>query len=63
VLSSVSTRLGSEVPASFLFAVAGLSLLIVSKSPSLPVRQLEDRSRRLAEQIALLEEKLQRDTD
>jgi len=63
VLTSVSTRLGFEVPANFLFAVAGLILLFVSMQLSLQVGRLEDQSQRLAEEIALLKEKLHREPD
>jgi len=63
VLTTVSTRLGFEVPTNFLFAVAGLILLFVSMQLSLQVGRLEDRSQRLAEEVALLKEKLHRDAD
>lgn len=60
VLTAISTRLGFEVPANFLFAVAALILLFVSMQMSLEVGRLEDESQRLAEEIALINEELRR---
>jgi hypothetical protein len=60
LLAVVSARLGFQVPANFLFALAALVLLVVGMQLSLEVGRQEDRSQRLAEEVALLREELER---
>jgi hypothetical protein len=54
LLLRVSQRLGFQIPANFVFAIAALVLLIVGMQLSLEVGRLEDRSQRLAEEVGLL---------
>jgi hypothetical protein len=54
LLGEVSARLGFAVPANFLFALAALVLLVVSMQLSLEVGRLENRTQRLAEELAIL---------
>jgi hypothetical protein len=59
LLLSVSTRLGFQVPANFVFALAAIVLLVVGMQLSLEVGRLEDRSQRLAEEVGLLRQELE----
>jgi len=54
LLLRLSQRLGFQIPANFVFAIAALVLLIVGMQLSLEVGRLEDRSQRLAEEVGLL---------
>ncbi len=54
LLLRVSQRLGFQIPANFVFAIAALVLLVVGMQLSLEVGRLEDRSQRLAEEVGLL---------
>jgi hypothetical protein len=60
VLAWVSERLGFALPANLVFALAALVLLVVGMQLSLEVGRLEDRSQRLAEEVALLRHDLER---
>ena len=53
-LDHLATLLGFQVPANLLFAMAALVLLAVSMQLSLELGRVEDRSQRLAEEVALL---------
>ena len=53
-LGWVSVRLGVEVPANLLFFVASMVLLLISIQHSHELGRLEDRTRSLAEEVALL---------
>jgi hypothetical protein len=66
LLLRVSQRLGFQIPANFVFAIAALVLLVVGMQLSLEVGRLEDRSQRLAEEVGLLRhdiEQLRREHD
>ncbi len=54
LLRTVSQAVGFEVPANFLFFLSIIFLLLVSAQLSFEVSQLEARTRRLAEELALL---------
>lgn len=54
LLRAVSQAVGFEVPANFLFFLSIIFLLLVSAQLSFEVSQLEARTRRLAEELALL---------
>jgi len=54
LLAGLAHRLGFQVPANLVFALAALVLLVVGMQLSLEVGRLEDRSQRLAEEVALL---------
>ena len=53
-LGWVSVRLGVEVPANLLFFVASMVLLAVSVQHSAELSRMEERTRILAEEVALL---------
>lgn len=55
----LSSALGFQVPANMLFALGGLVLLVVGMQLSLEVGRLEDRTQRLAEEVALLRLRLE----
>ena len=59
VLDWVSSKLGFNLPSNLVFALAALVLLVVGMQLSLEVGRLEDRSQRLAEEIALLRHDLE----
>ena len=59
VLEWVSSTLGFNLPSNLVFALAALVLLVVGMQLSLEVGRLEDRSQRLAEEIALLRHDLE----
>jgi hypothetical protein len=59
VLEWVSSKLGFNLPSNLVFALAALVLLVVGMQLSLEVGRLEDRSQRLAEEIALLRHDLE----
>jgi hypothetical protein len=59
VLERVSSTLGFNLPSNLVFALAALVLLVVGMQLSLEVGRLEDRSQRLAEEIALLRHDLE----
>jgi len=54
LLSRFATLVGIAVPANLLFFVSGIVLLLVSVQLSYEVSRLEARTRRLAEEVALL---------
>jgi len=54
VLRWLADLLGVEVPSNLLFLMAAVLLLLVSVQLSYEVSRLEARSRRLAEEVALL---------
>jgi hypothetical protein len=54
LLSRLATAVGIAVPANLLFFVSGIVLLLVSVQLSYEVSRLEARTRRLAEEVALL---------
>lgn len=54
LLEAVSRLVGIAVPANLLFLVAGFCLLVVSLQHSSEISRLEDETRSLAEEIALL---------
>jgi hypothetical protein len=54
VLTSIAAFVGVKVPANLLFFVSGIVLLLVSVQLSYEVSRLEARTRRLAEEVALL---------
>jgi len=60
VLVRAAGLLGVVVPANLLFFVAGVVLLLVSVQLSYEVSRLEARTRRLAEEIALLRAMVER---
>ncbi len=60
LLFDLSSALGFQVPANLVFAIAALVLLIVGMQLSVEVGHLEDRSQRLAEEVALLHHDLER---
>jgi len=53
-LTSLADLLGVEVPSNLLFLMGGVLLLLVSVQLSHEVSRVEARTRRLAEEIALL---------
>jgi hypothetical protein len=59
VLTTVSEKLGFSLPSNLVFALAALVLLVVGMQLSLEVGRLEDRSQRLAEEVALLRHDLE----
>ncbi|MBI1376859.1 MAG: DUF2304 family protein [Frankiales bacterium] len=59
LLTSVARRLGFALPANLVFAMAALVLLVVGMQLSLEVGRQEDRSQRLAEELALLRQQLE----
>jgi hypothetical protein len=54
VLGWTSRALGFQVPANLLFFVGGIVLTIISMQLSLESGRMEEESRRLAEEVALL---------
>lgn len=54
VLTGAADLLGVAVPANLLFFVAGLALLIISVQQSSEISRLEEETRTLAEEVALL---------
>lgn len=58
LLTVVAHGLGVEVPLNLLLFVAALVLLMVSVHLSWEVGRLEDKSRRLAEDVAILSERV-----
>jgi hypothetical protein len=54
LLTGLADLLGFEVPANLLFAVSAVLLLLVSVQLSYEVSRVEARTRRLAEELALL---------
>jgi hypothetical protein len=59
LLTWVSEKLGFSLPSNLVFALAALVLLVVGMQLSLEVGRLEDRSQRLAEEVALLRHDLE----
>jgi hypothetical protein len=59
VLTWVAEKLGFSLPSNLVFALAALVLLVVGMQLSLEVGRLEDRSQRLAEEVALLRHDLE----
>lgn len=55
-----ATLLGVQLPANLLFFMAAVVLLLVSVQLSYEVSKLESRTRRLAEDLALLREEVRR---
>lgn len=60
LLQGISEALGFEVPANFLFLLALTLLLLVSVHLSWELSRLEDETRVLAEELALLRSSLER---
>lgn len=58
LLTSLSRLLGFEVPANMLFLLAAVLLLLVSVQLSYEISRVESRTRRLAEEFALLRAEL-----
>lgn len=54
VLTSAADLLGVVVPANLLFFVSGLALLLISLQQSSEISRLEEETRTLAEEVALL---------
>lgn len=54
ILESISRAIGVQVPSNLLFVAGGFLLLIVSVQLSYEISALDGRSRRLAEEVALL---------
>ncbi len=54
LLTSLSHLLGFQVPANLLFLLSAILLLLVSVQLSYEVSRVESRTRRLAEELALL---------
>jgi hypothetical protein len=54
ILASLARLLGFAVPANLLFLVGGIVLTVISMQLSLETGRLEEESRRLAEEVALL---------
>lgn len=63
VLSWLATVLGVQLPSNLLFFLAGVVLLLVSVQLSFEVSKLEARTRRLAEDLALLREEVRGNDD
>jgi hypothetical protein len=59
ILETVAGWLGIQVPANLLFTLAALTLLLVSVQLSNEIGQLERKTRRLAEEVALLRHDLE----
>ncbi|MGI8645094.1 MAG: DUF2304 domain-containing protein [Nocardioides sp.] len=62
LLEWVALRIGVAVPANLLFFTASMVLLVVSIQHSYELGRLEDRTRTLAEEVALLRLELQQRT-
>ena len=60
IVSWVAEAVGVQVPANLLFFLTAILLLLVSVQLSYEVSRLEARTRRLAEEIALLREEVAR---
>jgi hypothetical protein len=58
ILGAAAELMGIQVPANLLFSLAGITLLLVSVQLSYEVSRLESRTRRLAEEIALMRQEL-----
>jgi len=54
LLPFVAQRLGFQTPSNFVFFVASLMLLLMSVQFSVEISQLEEKTRTLAEQLAIL---------
>ena len=54
MISKLSQALGFELPSNFLLLVAMLLLLLVAMQLSLEVGRLEDKTERLAQEVAIL---------
>lgn len=54
VLTAAADLLGVVVPANLLFFVSGLALLLISLQQSSEISRLEEETRTLAEEVALL---------
>ena len=62
LLQRATTLLGLQVPANLLFFIASLVLLILTLQHSYELGRVEERTRTLAEEIALLRLELERAT-
>lgn len=60
LLTSAASIIGVQVPSNLLFFMAAVVLLLVSVQLSYEVSKLEARTRRLAEDLALLREEVRR---
>lgn len=60
LLSRASTLLGVQVPSNLLFFAASMLLLLLSIQFSYEIGRLEDRTRTLAEEVALLNLRLEK---
>ncbi len=59
ILGTISSFLGIALPANLLFTLAAITLLLVCVQLSHEIGRLESRTRRLAEELALLREKIE----
>ncbi len=59
ILGTISSFLGIALPANLLFTLAAITLLLVCVQLSHEISRLETRTRRLAEELALLREKIE----
>ncbi len=59
ILGAISSFLGVALPANLLFTLAAITLLLVCVQLSHEISRLESRTRRLAEELALLREKIE----
>ena len=62
VLNEAASLIGVTIPANLLFFVASMLLLVVSVQHSSELSRMEERTRTLAEEVALLRLELQRST-
>lgn len=60
LVGMLSRAVGIALPSNFLFIIVGLILLVISVQLSYEISRVEARSRRLAEDVALLAEKVNR---
>jgi hypothetical protein len=61
LLAWLSRLFGFEVPANFLFSVGATLLLLISLQLSVELSRVEQRIQRLAEELAILQERTDRD--
>ena len=59
ILGTIASWLGIAIPANLLFTLAAITLLLVCVQLSHEISRLENRTRRLAEEVALLRQKIE----
>ena len=59
ILGTIASWLGIAIPANLLFTLAAITLLLVCVQLSHEISRLENRTRRLAEEVALLRQKVE----